>query len=104
MDQNLETFKLQVAAQHYESNLQMHGNYFIAFVVGVLVFSVGISISGQSPWYAGLLAWLVCLLVAGLVFRKRFMEYVDEMEKLDRHLQNLEKGHNAPSLKELIGE
>jgi Flp pilus assembly protein TadB len=104
MDQNREMFKLQAAAQHYESNLQMHGNYFIAFVVGVLVFSVGISASGQSPWYAGFIAWMVCLLVAALVFRKRFMEYVTEMEKLELHLRNLEKGQAAPSLKELLAE
>lgn len=101
MDQDLELFKLQAAAQHYEATLQIRVNYLDAFIVGVLILAMGAYLSGQVPWVAALLLWLACLLGVALRLRDCFKQYTGNIEKLDRHLQNLEKRQPAPSLAEL---
>jgi NADH:ubiquinone oxidoreductase subunit 3 (subunit A) len=104
MDQDREIFKLQAAAQHYEATLQMGVSYLDAFVLAVMILVVGVCVAGQVPWLAGVLVVSVSPLVAYLRLRTHLRQYECGMEKLDQHLQNLEKGQAAPTLKELIGE
>lgn len=100
-DQDRELFKLQVAAQHYESNLEMSYNYLVALALGVLVFSLGAVLSKQLPLLAGVLMWVVSLLAGALMVWRDVRKYNSAIEGLDRHLQNLERGQPAPSLREL---
>jgi hypothetical protein len=101
MDQDRELFKLQVAAQHCESNLQMRVNYLDAFMVGALILSIGAYLANQVPWFGAILAWLACLLVSAWRLRDCYKEHARGIEKLDHHLQNLENGQPAPSLARL---
>ena len=101
MDQDRELFKLQVAAQHYESTLQMRVNYLDAFMVGVLILSIGAILAKQFTWYEALVAWLAALGVAAWRVRDCFKQYARNIEKLSNHLQNIENGQPAPSLTEL---
>lgn len=66
--------------------------------------SVGAYLANQIPWLGAVLAELVCLAGAALRLRSCFREYGHNIEKLNGHLQNLEKGQPAPSLKDLIEE
>lgn len=101
MDQDQELFKLQVAAQHYDSNLQMGYNGLAAFVLGVLVLSLGAVLSKQLGYLEGVLMWFASFVIAALLLLRHIREYNRAMEGLDRHLQNLGKGQPAPSLAEL---
>lgn len=104
MDQDRELFKLQVAAQHYESSLQMRVTYLDAFILGVLILSMGAYLAQQVPWFGAVLAWLGCSVVFVWRLRSSFEEYTHRIEKLDAHLQKVERGQRAPTLKELIDE
>ncbi len=98
-DQDRKLFKLQVAAQHYESNLEMSYNYLPAFALAVLVLSLGGTLSNQFPWLAGVLMWFASFLVSALLLWRHIREYNATIERLDLHLQNLERGQPAPSLR-----
>jgi hypothetical protein len=112
MDQDREIFKLQVAAQHYESSYQTSLNVGLGFMLAVAIFALGLTLEllrlGYA-WYNSVLTGVFLFTAAGLLvyfipFRNVLEGYKEDMEKLDQHLQNLEKGQAAPSLKELLGE
>ncbi len=104
MNQDRELFKLQVAAQHYESGLQMHVGYLDAFVLAVLILGIGASLAGQFPWIAAVSTWVASLVVTGFLLHSHYKRYGRRMEKLEGHLKKLEQGQPAPALKELLGE
>lgn len=104
MDQDRELFKLQVAAQHYESTLQMSVSYLEAFYLAMLVLSVDAAVAEQVPWLGALFIWAVCLILVLLRVRSHFKDYKRGMRSLGGHLRNLETGQTAPSLEVLIGE
>jgi len=104
VDQDRELFKLQVAAQHYESSLQMRGNYLDAFILGALVLFMGAYLAHQIAWFEAGLAWFGCFLVGVWRLLDCYKVHARQMEKLDGHLQKLENGQHAPTLKELLGE
>lgn len=95
-------FKLQVAAQHYESSLQYDENYFVAFVVGTLILSVGAVLSKQMAMLNASVAWIISLAISGFVMARRYKNYVDRMESVDQYLLKVSKGETCPPLKELI--
>ena len=78
MDQDRELFKLQVAAQHYESSLEMNYHIFIALALGVLVFALGAVLSKQLPLLVGVLIWVMSVLAGGYVLLKKVREYDSE--------------------------
>jgi hypothetical protein len=112
LDQDREIFKLQVAAQHYESSYQTSLNVGLGFMLAVAIFALGLTLEllrlGYA-WYNDVLSGVFLVTGAGLLvyfiqFRNASDCYNEDMKKLDQHLQNLEKGQTAPSLKELLGE
>lgn len=102
MNQDRELFKLQVAAQSYESDLEMSFNYFVALIAGVLVLTLGAVLSKQLPYFVSALAFFAALLIGGFYIWGEIGKYHKAMEGLDEHLKNLEKGQPAPSITELI--
>jgi membrane protein DedA with SNARE-associated domain len=104
MDQDRELFKLQVAVQHYESNMDRGYNYLAAYFVGVLVLLLGGAFSKQLSWNdVVLVSSGNAALVATLIWWASG-RYNHKIEKLDQYLQNLEKGRVVPSLTELAKE
>ncbi len=101
MDRDLELFKLQVAAQHYESSLQMRGNYLDAFILGALVLFMSAYLTHQIAWFEAGLAWFGCFLVGVWRLLDCYKVHARQMEKLDHHLQTFEMGQPAPSLAKL---
>jgi cytosine/uracil/thiamine/allantoin permease len=101
MDQDRESFKLQAAAQHYESDLKTSRNYFAAWDLAVLILLLGAVLSKQLSVLEGVAWWAGCFVAGALVLCMRVKEYNRAVEGLDRHLKNLEKGQPAPSLAEL---
>jgi hypothetical protein len=112
VDREVEMVKLQIAAQHYESSYQTSLNVGLGFMLAVAIFALGLTLEllrlGYA-WYDSVPSGFFLFTAAGLLvycipFRNALDRYKEDMEKLDQHLQNLEKGQAAPSLKELLGE
>jgi hypothetical protein len=100
-DQNRELFKLQAAAQHYETDLEMSCNYLAAFILSVLIFSLSGVSSDQFTFAGGVLMWSGCFVVAALLLWWRVRKYNAAIKRLDLYLDNLERGQPAPSLVKL---
>jgi Flp pilus assembly protein TadB len=102
LDQDRELFKLQVAAQHYESKLQMAYNMYIAAAVGVMFFALTAVVSNQMPLLVAMGMFAGCFVTIVLVVAILYVrDYHKNIKKLDEHLKNLERGQPAPSLAEL---
>jgi hypothetical protein len=104
MDQDRELFKLQVAAQHYESTLDKGYNYLGAFILAVLVLKVSGAFPKELSETESGLVWLGTFIVALFSLWMLLRWYNHKIERLDQYLQNLQRGQPAPSLSELTKE
>jgi len=109
VDKDIEIFKLQTAAAHYETTMETGINTFLTFLVGITIFLLGVVLELTRLGYA----WYVTLFMAAAIYlvcslslylypmRKYIREYNSNMQKLDRYAQDVAAGKTAPSLKEL---
>ena len=109
VDKDIEIFRLQTAAAHYEASVETGINTFLAFLVGITIFLLGVMLELTRLGYA----WYVTLFMAAAIYlvcslslylypmRKYIREYNSNMQKLDRYAQDVAAGKTAPSLKEL---